>query len=119
MHVGVDWTDPARAQWLRARALSVLEAWAHGEMRTCAHRVGVTLGLPDVTIVDLSDSTTRCVDCAVDALATIPGDWVDGRRCDMCGERDALVTTWTEADSAPAIMLLVALCENCVRTAAS
>ena len=118
-HIETNWSDAARAQWLHVRVLAVLEAWARDETPTCAHRVKVTLGPPDVTIVDLSDSATRCMDCTMDALANVPGDWVDGRLCDVCGERDALVTTFAAADTAPAIILLVALCESCVRTAAS
>ena len=112
-HIDTDWDDPEAAQWLRVKVLGALVAWAHGASPTCPHRTRVTLGPPDVTVVDLHDSATRCMDCSMDALAALPGDWVDGRTCDRCDERDALVTTFAAADASPAILFLVALCERC------
>lgn len=113
-HIDTAWDAPEPAQWLRVKVLGALVSWAHGAVPTCVHRARVTLGPPDVTIIDVDGSVTRCMDCTMDALAVLPGEWVDGRTCDRCGERAALVTTFAAADVSPAILLLVALCERCI-----
>ena len=111
-HIETSW-DVAPS-WLNARTMTLLEAWTRGAMPSCAHRTRVTLGPPDVTFFDLSGPEASCIECLMDHLAGLSGDWVDGRTCDDCGQRLALVTTFACPDASPAIVLLVALCERCV-----
>lgn len=110
----IDAPSWARAHpWTARTALAIRNRWADGHRDPCPHLpAGWAPGC--LAVVDLQAHGIMCGPCWADHLATLPAAWTDGRVCDGCLERDALVTTVVAHAAVPGIVMLVGLCERCL-----
>lgn len=113
-HVDLPWAT--WHPWLALTVARVHHERLTGSVSVCAHAASGSpfAPAPALTLwVDLGRGRVCCWSCWAEYLEQLPDAWVDGRSCDGCLVRDALVTTFAQHRDLPRYVLLAALCERC------